>query len=120
MGPSQLLLLSLLIGVTLAQQVNRVTLQQTTDPATYHQHTTHSLCWLHIHNSHQLLDFRTNCPLNLTQQQAFKSMTQFLLPKKTYLFTEEGKDIHGYRYIKDPLNYYYQYYNFEAYHLTLA
>ena len=78
-------------------------------------------CWFTIRNTEQMLDFRTDCPLgNSTDQPHRNSLMQFIPPKEAYLFKVQEASVRGYRYIKDPINYFYKYYELEPYHLALS
>lgn len=77
-------------------------------------------CWLRIVNTEEVLDFRTDCLLgNQTDAPGYQALIQFIKPKAAYLINETTRSIWGYRYFKDPLNYWFAFYNFTTYHETL-
>ena len=105
-----ILLLTFLITITLSQQsVNRVVIRGGLDSSFG--------CWLTVSNDQQMLDLRTTCPIgNNSERIGLSKMIQFIPEKKAYYFKELGEEVRGYRYIKDSLNYFYKFYNFETYH----
>ena len=68
-----------------------------------------------------MLDFRTTCPLgNMTHAPNYERFMQFIKTKAAYFYKSKETTIYGYRYVKDPLNYWFKFYNFTTYHNTLA
>jgi hypothetical protein len=102
----QLLLAATLITLAAAHElVNRVSLTGSIDPQAH--------CWFTIRNSEQLLDLRTNCPIgNQTERLGFNLLLQLVPSGKAYFFRVNGTEIRGYRYIKDPQNYFFKFYDF--------
>ena len=108
-----LLILAIAITVYSQETINKVTIRGGLDSVFG--------CWLTLRNSEQLLDIRTNCMIgNATDRTRFSQLVELIPVKKAYYFKNQvDGEIRGYRYVKDPLNYYFKLYNFEIYNQVL-
>ncbi len=77
-----------------------------------------SSCQLHIRNSHEILDIKTNCKEGNTSA-AYQQLSKWINTKSAYFIKQDSEDWLGYRYFKAPTHYKFNEYNLSEFKLTL-
>lgn len=101
------LLMMLIVALSAQSSINRLHISGT-------QETT--FCTLKVINTHEIIDLRTDCDLSLAKNGGIDNTLLKLINLNACYLIKEGSTVRGYRYFKDPHNYKFKEYDFNAYH----
>ena len=101
----QTLLMMLIVALSTQSSINRLHISGTQEKPS---------CTLRVVNTHEIIDLRTDCDLSLAKKGEIDSTLLKLINFNASYLIKEGSTVRGYRYFKDPHNYKFKEYDFNA------
>jgi hypothetical protein len=101
------LLMMLIVALSAQSSINRLNITGTQDKP---------FCTLRVINTHEIIDLRTDCDLYFAKNGEIDNTLLKLINLNASYLIKDGTTVRGYRYFKDPHNYKFKEYDFNAYH----